>query len=291
LKIMGAPALPAIAELLEDSDKKAREHAARLSVLKMMGASAEPAIAELLKDPDRRARECAVRLLAQMRKEDIRINLDVVLPKILAALGTLGIRDDALLVQCIENAGTGAIPALNGVVERGPEHAKKGGINALWKLAETHPEYNWETSIRLLTKLLRSRPEIELQAGAANAIAKMAVSRYRYCWNDAISALKDAADGGVMEAIDALGKIPDPLAISVLAGFLASRDMTVGMRAAEALGSMAYVCPKEVAYAIVEFVNGKDGDRMIEINARNDRFVHAVNGIMLRCAKAMENAA
>jgi len=286
---IGTAAVPALVDVIRQGEaalpfkRDKAEHA-----LKIIGGRAVPAIAELLDHPDVEVQKNAARLLGRIGVSSMSDIFGDLLPKL---LGGLGKGYDEHLMPCIHVAGIAAIQPLERILENGPGCARSGAVLALCLLAEKYSGHRWETSIRLLTKLLRSHPETEVQNLAANAIAKMAASHNRYEWKDTISALKDAADGGVMEAIDALGQIPDRSVFPLLARFLVSKVNGMERRAAEALGEAASRYPEDVAYAIAGLVNGDTGDRMIEINARNDWLVHAINGIMLRCAKAMENAA
>ncbi|NYZ60386.1 HEAT repeat domain-containing protein [Candidatus Micrarchaeota archaeon] len=64
-----------------------------------------------------------------------------------------------------------------------------------------------------------------------------------------------------------------------------------GEEVAYALCKIAKKHPEEVASEIIDYVNGRGGDILLEINAQNDFAASALNEVLKECGEAMENAA
>ena len=89
-------------------------------------------------------------------------------------------------------------------------------------------------------------------------------------------------------AKDALASIPAQ-AVGILIETLGDREHSHA-----ALAALEYLCgrcPEETALAIVRFVNGKGGDKLIEISSANETLVKMLNDLMLQCGKGMQDAA
>jgi len=185
--------------------------------------------------------------------------------------------------------GRTAVPALVGCLKDKDGDVRDSAAKLLGHIALVHPEYDLEKAIPALAGCLG---DVQAQFYAAVALIRIG--------QRSIPALLDALGrGNEMERQKAALALYNMArdgkdcssAIPGLVAALKDESNEVKESAALALIEIAGKNPEAVAYPIIEFVNGKEGDGLVEINESNEQTIVWMNRVLLECGKAMENAA
>jgi len=185
--------------------------------------------------------------------------------------------------------GKTAVPALVGCLKDKDGDVRDRAAKVLGHIALAHPEYDLGGAIPALAECLG---DVWAQYYAVVALTRMG--------QRSIPALLDVlGKGNEMErqkaalALYNMAK-DEKVWLSAIPGLVAAlRDKSNDVKesAAFALIEIAGKNPEAVANPIVEFVNGKEGDGLVEINESNEQTIVWMNRVLLECGKAMKNAA
>ena len=157
--------------------------------------------------------------------------------------------------EALGNIGdVSAAPALEAALRSDNKDMVGPSLHALRRIMEKNPDHDWRRTAK-------------------------AILFGRYGWEG----LSDEANQMLMW----LG----PKVIPALVEALEEKGAMVRERAVDALHRMAQINPNEVALQIVGLINGKLGDRLLEISKGNEELMHHLNELMLRCGDVMENSA
>ncbi|NYZ60393.1 HEAT repeat domain-containing protein [Candidatus Micrarchaeota archaeon] len=168
------------------------------------------------------------------------------------------------------------------------------------KIAFKHPEYDWSPVVPLMIEDVRNGGAGD-RTRAINALGNMEEV-------SAVPAIVEALEKEIgsgplgaavrVEAVKALAKIAERHpecnfvdAIPAILDALVDENLDVRGHAGALMKRMAERHPKEVASKIIELVNGRLGDELKEVNSRNGALAAVINKILLKCGKAMEDAA
>jgi len=105
-----------------------------------------------------------------------------------------------------------------------------------------------------------------------------------------VECLKSGDNALVENAAWALMRLGFTVVLTLI-GRLKGPDPAERAEAAEVLGVIALVYPKEVASVIVSYVNGEEGNGLMMTDLRTGEFFNRLDKVMRRCGRAMENAA
>lgn len=189
------------------------------------------------------------------------------------------------------------------------------------RISEAHPEYDLGEAVSRLAMMVEKRhigwedaivamgnigdvsavPALEkasaysrdVQKAAAEALGKIVERHPEYDWGRTAMALISfgSFDEGILLEVNATLLKMGPKAVCALVEALGGENVLVRQRAFHSLGKMVESRPKEVALEVVGLVNGKFGDRLLEINSSNERMVKGLHELMLKCGEAMKDAA
>lgn len=187
-------------------------------------------------------------------------------------------------------------PALLSAMEGDPsEKVRLEAADSLSLIAyqATHKEYEWEVLVPRLENLLG---DVLLREKVLSAICSILEYRpYPNC-----EALLEKSLGILVEDDNEnmekryihtiLGRL-GAHGIPGLVKAIGDANAKVRRDVAHALDEIAESHPEEVASAIVEFVNGKDGDRLAVTDSFTGELFNGLHEIMLKCGERMENAA
>jgi len=178
--------------------------------------------------------------------------------------------------------GRHAVPILIESLGSSKDRARWRAATALGKIAEKHPEHDWSA---VACELVRSLSDDEewVRQEACKAIGKIG--------KPALEELKKGMKKGnpdsrkyFMEAFDLVG---DVSIFGILLDAVNDWDNAVRVSALISLSTIAERDPKEAASFVIDLINGKMGDELIEISERNDRIIKALNNVMVVCRVKM----
>ena len=238
---------------------------ARIDEISVMGPRAVPSLIKALDDEREVVRESAALALNRIRATNPRYDWGWAVP---ALTKNLDNSCYAVRLSISELLGwicdVSSVPALLRALGDENETVRLNVAEALKDILEKHPKKDWRKVVLAIAGCLNDK-SADVRAYAAGALGVISEKHPEYDWK------------GVSFSL-------------ILA--LNDENKEVRKKAADALGwFIAKSSPKDLASAIIEYVNGNGGDGLAATDSRTGLLFDMLNYLMRKCGEAMENAA
>ncbi|NYZ60394.1 HEAT repeat domain-containing protein [Candidatus Micrarchaeota archaeon] len=262
------------------------------------GAEAIPALVDALDDKLGSVTSQALKAMVLISQKGVECGWEGIGEKLKEKVMKKGVVLQAdFIVALAKIRGLAAAPFLVGLLERN-DNLAQDAAHQLMDIVRKGPEEDWRWAMGAFARAMMCGGDdalsIYMRSNISGAVFEIVKRHKDYDFTEVVPALVRVLGDNHPNfgnwAGDALEEIGLPVVPALLEGVKHGEGL-IGMRSAYALGRLGKRHPQEVGNAIIRLINGEFGDRLAEINERNDEIATGLNEALLECGKALENGA